>query len=140
MCISNHAIRVLVVDDDHAVADSISLVLETHRHIIRTAYDGEQAIAMAKEFRPQAVITDLTMPGMDGATLAVHLGHADPTCRIALFTAQLADAIEERLAAFPQTHFEVINKPVRPQQLLEFVRSCAFGIGGDAKLAYSNLQ
>lgn len=140
MSSADHAIRVLVVDDDHAVADSISLVLKTRRHIIRTAYDGEQAMAMAKEFRPQAVITDLTMPGMDGATLAVHLGLADPTCRIALFTAQLADAIEERLAAFPQTHFEVINKPMRPQQLLEFVQACADGAGGEYALDYSNLQ
>ena len=58
--------RVLVVDDNHEVADSFVLLLQTMGAETRAAYDGESAIAAVPEFKPDIIFVDLGMPGMDG--------------------------------------------------------------------------
>jgi PAS domain S-box-containing protein len=58
--------RVIVADDNKAAADGLSLVMDQLGHEVRTAYDGSQAVEIAAEFRPDLVLMDLSMPGMDG--------------------------------------------------------------------------
>jgi PAS domain S-box-containing protein len=58
--------RVLVADDLRDSADSMALLLEVMGHDVRTAYDGEQAVTVAGEFRPDVVLLDLGMPKMNG--------------------------------------------------------------------------
>ncbi|HEY3596015.1 MAG TPA: PAS domain S-box protein [Paraburkholderia sp.] len=60
------ALRVLVVDDNRDSADSLAVLLEMKGHRARVAYDGESALALAKAFLPQLVLTDLAMPNVDG--------------------------------------------------------------------------
>jgi two-component system, chemotaxis family, CheB/CheR fusion protein len=65
--------RILVVDDNHDVADSLALALELAGHEVRRAYDGKRALALADRFAPEAVILDIGLPDMDGRTLAREL-------------------------------------------------------------------
>jgi CheY-like chemotaxis protein len=65
--------RVLVVDDDQAVADSMAMVLEALGYRVRLAHDGPQALAAAADFRPAVVLLDIGMPGMDGHEVARRL-------------------------------------------------------------------
>ena len=58
--------KMLVVDDNHDVASSLAMFLELMGHDVRVAHDGEKAIELAEEFRPQTIFLDLGMPGMDG--------------------------------------------------------------------------
>jgi CheY-like chemotaxis protein len=58
--------RVLVVDDNADVAESLALVLSSNGFRVRTANDGERAIEIVREFEPDAVVLDLGMPGMSG--------------------------------------------------------------------------
>jgi PAS domain S-box-containing protein len=58
--------RILVVDDSHDSADSLTLVLQASGHDVYTAYEGEQAILMAQQFRPDIALIDLGMPSVDG--------------------------------------------------------------------------
>jgi len=58
--------RVLVVDDNHDGADSLAMLLGFLGHDVRTAYDGEAAVALAEEYRPQVVLLDVEMPKMNG--------------------------------------------------------------------------
>ena len=58
--------RVLVVDDNRAAADSLSTVIDQLGHEVQTAYDGDEAVAMAAAFRPDVMMMDLSMPNMDG--------------------------------------------------------------------------
>jgi PAS domain S-box-containing protein len=58
--------RVLVVDDHADAADMLSWLMRAHGGDVRTANDGEEAIALAREFDPQVILLDIGMPGMDG--------------------------------------------------------------------------
>ena len=58
--------RVLIVDDNVDAADSLSLLLTLNGHEVRTVYDGPTGIQQAAEFRPDVILLDLGMPGMDG--------------------------------------------------------------------------
>jgi len=65
--------RLLVVDDNGDAAESLALLLHAVGAEVRTAHDGEAGLAQAAEFRPQAVLLDLGMPGMDGFEVARRL-------------------------------------------------------------------
>ena len=66
-------LRVLVVDDNPDVATTLSTVATLLGHEVRVAYDGEKALQLAEEFRPQTVLLDLGMPGMTGFDVARRL-------------------------------------------------------------------
>jgi CheY-like chemotaxis protein len=66
-------IRVLLVDDDRDVADSMAEVLRLLDYEVRVVYDGEEAIGVAGRYRPDVVILDVNMPGMDGLQTARQL-------------------------------------------------------------------
>jgi signal transduction histidine kinase len=71
-------LRVLVVDDNADAADSLAWLLRHGDHEVRTAHDGRQAVELAHEFRPQAVVLDLGLPEIDGYEVARRLRqHAD---------------------------------------------------------------
>jgi CheY-like chemotaxis protein len=59
-------VRVLEVDDDHAVADSLAALLQSLGANVRVAYSGEAALAIIPEFKPDLVLMDIKMPLMDG--------------------------------------------------------------------------
>ena len=58
--------RILVADDNHDAAESLTLQLRLAGHDVRTVHDGLEALAVAKTFKPQIVLLDLGMPKMDG--------------------------------------------------------------------------
>lgn len=64
------AYRIVVADDNADSARSLSLMLETLGHETRTALNGVQALGIAHEFRPDVMILDIGMPGLDGHDLA----------------------------------------------------------------------
>ncbi|MEO8903220.1 MAG: response regulator [Polyangiaceae bacterium] len=65
----SQAYRVLIVDDNHDSAELLALVLEREGHETRVAYDPQQAIPLALEFRPTLAFLDIGLPGMDGHEL-----------------------------------------------------------------------
>ncbi|QJR35947.1 PAS domain-containing protein [Gemmatimonas groenlandica] len=69
--------RILVVDDNVDSADSLGQVLRLMGHEVRTAYDGEEGIRAAEEFRPSVVLCDIAMPKVNGYDTARHI-RAEP--------------------------------------------------------------
>ena len=65
--------RVLVVDDNQDAADSLAMLLRLWGYHCRVSYDGQSALQMTWEFRPDCLILDINMPGMDGCTVARRL-------------------------------------------------------------------
>ncbi len=65
--------KVLIVDDNADSAESLALLLSMRGHEVRTAHDGPAALEAAEAFRPQAVLLDIGLPGMDGYEVARRL-------------------------------------------------------------------
>lgn len=61
-----HRLKILVVDDNRDAAETLSMLLELKGHEVRRAYDGENALQLAEDFRPEMVLLDLGMPKMNG--------------------------------------------------------------------------
>ena len=62
--------RILVVDDNRDLADSLAMLLESMGNHLRTAHDGAEAVKIASEFRPHAVALDVGLPKMNGFDVA----------------------------------------------------------------------
>jgi CheY-like chemotaxis protein len=93
-------LRILIVDDDHDSADSLTMLLRLGRHEARACYTGEQCLACLDEFRPHAVLLDLGMPGMDGYDVAAQLRDRDIVLIAVTGYSQAADVQRTREAGF----------------------------------------
>jgi PAS domain S-box-containing protein len=96
--------RVLVVDDNVDAASAIGLLLQSLGHETRVVYDGTQALDMAVDFRPDIVLLDIAMPGIDGYEVARRLRtlKSEPSLRIVAVTGfgQETDRQKAREAGF----------------------------------------
>ena len=110
-------LRVLVVDDNVDAADGLKMLLELDGEHVDAAYDGEAALRRARESRPQVVLLDVGMPGMDGYELARRLREAPETrdaCIIAVTGwGQAEDRQKSKEAGF-DLH---LVKPIDPEAL-----------------------
>jgi DNA-binding response OmpR family regulator len=114
---------VLVVDDEKRIADTLALILRTRDYIVSTAYDGVQAYLSCCKILPRLVITDVVMPNMNGIELAIKLRSEVPQCAILLFSGQAATSDMLRDANERGYDFELLAKPVHPNELLEKVQT-----------------
>jgi PAS domain S-box-containing protein len=123
----NRGRRVLVIEDDGAVADSMRTSLELVGHIVEIANSGETGIASAKTFRPEVLLCDVGLPGMNGYEVARAL-RADPELgRIHLIALTGYGREEDRLAA-KEAGFDLhLTKPVDPERLAELLCGEEFG-------------
>jgi len=67
------AVRVLVVDDDHDVAEVLAEILKLNGYEVRIAHDGLVVLALVEEYKPHCVLLDVNLPGMDGGELSRRL-------------------------------------------------------------------
>ena len=114
--------KVLVVDDEPAITDTLAAVLKNSGYTVRTAYNADGAIALAREFVPDLVITDVVMPGMNGIELAIKIRNLLPLCKILLFSGQAATADLLTDAKNRGYDFELLVKPIHPTDLLAKLR------------------
>lgn len=115
--------RVLVVDDDHVVADTLVLILKNRGFDCRAVYSGEEAVELVQTWPPEFVISDILMGKMDGVALASFLAQSLPACKVLLITALLS-AVEYLEPAKQQGYsFPVLSKPAAPDAILEFLAS-----------------
>jgi DNA-binding response OmpR family regulator len=118
-------LRVLIVDDERSVADSLGMIAETKGCTVRIAYDGEQATSIAGEFNPHACITDVVMPAMDGVELAKWLRRNKPQCRVLLISAYIdSDEVVERLIPDDGDR-RALSKPIHPTEIFKFLAACS---------------
>ncbi len=120
--------RVLVVDDDPSSAQGLALILTHEGYEVRTAADGESALAIAATFEPGAILSDLDLPGIDGHELARRV------CRNQAIVARLrilvavsgkseADVRRQSREAGFARHFA---KPIDPEAILALLASIAW--------------
>lgn len=111
--------RVLVVDDEPTIALTLSVILNRSGFETAVAHDGKAAVEKAQSWLPDAVVTDVVMPRMNGIEAAIRISALLPGCRIVLLSGQAAtmDLLEQ--ARRNGHYFEILAKPVHPEKILE---------------------
>lgn len=116
---TNSKFRVLVVDDEKSIADSLALIFSTQGYEALAVYSAEQAADIVSNWLPGLVILDVVLPGMNGIDFAIQLKASCAECRVLLFSGQ-QDTAALMQAAFERGHeFKVLPKPVHPTFFLE---------------------
>jgi CheY-like chemotaxis protein len=114
--------RVLVVDDEALIADTIVMILNRNGFEAEAVYSGTQAIESARRNRPELVLSDVLMPLLDGVEAAIQIRELLPDTRIVLFSGQSA-TVEILARARARGHeFELLPKPIHPTKLIERLR------------------
>lgn len=115
--------KIIVVDDEPIIADTLVNILEGEGHDALAVSHGESAVKWAKLVLPDAVISDVIMPGMNGIETAKAIMQSHPTCRIILFSGQTAGIDLLAQARAEGYFFEVLAKPINPEKLLEKLKN-----------------
>jgi DNA-binding response OmpR family regulator len=111
--------RVLIVDDEHVIADTLAVIFQQAGYEACTAYDGREGLQKAREFQPDFLISDVVMPDMDGIELAIQITREFPESRVLLISGQTSVVPITGCATRGGYSFPLIGKPVHPHELLE---------------------
>jgi DNA-binding NtrC family response regulator len=110
--------RILVVDDESVIADSLGTIFSNEGYEARAVYSAEQALQLFLEWVPHLAIIDVRLPGMNGIDLAIQLKEQYPECKVALFAGQAATS-DLLVSARQSGHLlDVLEKPIHPTALL----------------------
>jgi len=113
---STDRVRVLVIEDDGAVLDAISIALRGEGFDVRTEFDGSAIDQLLRDFRPDLAILDVRIPsGPDGYAMAATLRD---TCDVPVLMLTAADRVEDRLRGFRAGADDYVGKPFAMAELL----------------------
>lgn len=116
---SDYKPRILVVDDERNIADTLAMVFNIKGHEAMAAYSAESAVDLIETFEPDIVLSDVIMGKMTGVDLAIYLSKARPDCKVVLFSGQAATANLLAEANRKGHQFRLLSKPLHPEKLLE---------------------
>ena len=114
--------KVLVVDDERVIADTLAIILNQSGFDASAVYTGTDAVETARTDEPDLIISDVIMPDMNGIEAAIRIRQILPACKILLFSGQAATADLLEKARLEGHEFEILAKPVHPQDLLAKLR------------------
>ena len=116
------AMKILVVDDERAVRESLRRALELEGYDIELAGDGEEALyRLDSDEQPDAVILDVLMPGVDGLEVCRRIRRTGSKLPVLMLTAR--DAVENRVAGLDAGADDYVTKPFALAELLARVRA-----------------
>jgi len=115
--------RILVIDDEEAIADTLAAILRTRGYVIKVAYSAESAIEIIAEWAPDVAIVDVMLPLMNGIDFSIVLRENHPGCRVLLFSGQPDTSTLLEKAAKQGHHFDILAKPLHPTFILDKVES-----------------
>jgi CheY-like chemotaxis protein len=110
--------KVLVVDDEQVIADTLAKILDLNGYDASAVYTGSAAVETARSLKPDLIISDVIMPDMNGIEAAIEISEFLPSCKILLFSGQAATADLLENARAQGHDFEILAKPVHPSDLL----------------------
>ena len=107
--------RVIVVDDERLIADTVAQILNIHGYDAFAAYGPDDALKLADSFQPDLLLSDVAMPGMSGIELASTIKSQQPHLKVLLFSGQAGTS---RLLRESASQFRLEAKPIHPEKLL----------------------
>jgi len=119
---------VLVVDDDVKTVELVKLYLERDGYQVLTAYDGIEALRLARESRPDLIVLDLMLPDIDGLEVCRTLRH-ESDVPIIMLTARTTD--QDKLTGLDLGADDYVSKPFSPKELAARVRAVLRRLPGE---------
>jgi DNA-binding response OmpR family regulator len=113
--------KVLVVDDDRKTVDLVRLYLERDGYRVLVAHDGQQALEMVRQKKPDLVVLDIMLPEIDGFDVCRILRTEGNRVPIIMLTARTVD--EDKLMGLDLGADDYVTKPFSPRELLARVRA-----------------
>ncbi len=110
--------RVLIVDDDVKIVELVKLYMNREGYAVQTAYDGKEALRLAREIHPDLIVLDIMLPGIDGLEICRVL-RSESTVSIILLT---ANTTEQDRITLDLGVDDYVTKPFSPKELAARVR------------------
>ncbi len=120
--------KILVVDDDAKTVELVKLYLNRDGYKVITASGGTEALALAREARPDLIVLDLMLPGMDGIQVCRTL-RDESDVPIIMLTARTTD--EDKLTGLDSGADDYVTKPFSPRELAARVRTVLRRLPGE---------
>ena len=113
-------IRVLVVDDEPTLTDLLQMALRYEGWEVKTASDGRHALALAREFRPDAIVLDMMLPDIDGMQVLSRVRQDGQQTAVLFLTAK--DSLEDRINGLTAGGDDYVTKPFSLEELVARLR------------------
>lgn len=120
-------VKVMVVDDESTIAHTLVEILSDEGFEVTAALTGDSAVELAGTFKPDIVLSDVVIPGMNGVEAGIKIRALLPKCRVILFSGQAATVDLLRQARNQGHEFEILAKPIRPEALISIIRRADTG-------------
>ena len=136
--------RILVVDDESSISDLISTSLRFVGFDVRTAATGSEALTVAEEFKPHALILDVMLPDLDGFEVCRQIRNEGLNVGVLFLTAK--DGMEDKVAGLTIGGDDYMTKPFSLEELVARVRALLRRIGvteietNDEKIRFADLE
>jgi len=136
--------RILVVDDEKSISDLISTSLRFVGFDVRTAASGSEALTVAEEFKPQAVVLDVMLPDIDGFEVCRQLRSEGLNVGVLFLTAK--DGMADKVAGLTIGGDDYMTKPFSLEELVARIRALLRRIGvteidtDDEKIRFADLE
>jgi two-component system OmpR family response regulator len=111
---------VLVVDDEQSLTDLLRMALRYEGWDVRTAADGQAALGIVRDFRPDALVLDVMMPGLDGLEVLHRLRAQNDDTPVLFLTAK--DSLDDRLAGLTAGGDDYVTKPFSLEEVVARLR------------------
>jgi two-component system, OmpR family, alkaline phosphatase synthesis response regulator PhoP len=112
--------KVLVVDDDVKIVELVKLYLNRDGYTVLTAYEGKEALRLARESHPDLIVLDIMLPGMDGLQICRVL-RSESSVPIILLTARTTE--QDRIVGLDLGADDYVTKPFSPKELAARIRA-----------------
>jgi two-component system OmpR family response regulator len=134
--------RLLVADDDPNIVELLSASLRFAGFEVATANDGGQALKVAKEFRPDLIVLDVMMPGVDGFDVVKRLREDGQRTPVLFLTAR--DATEDKVTGLTLGGDDYVTKPFSLEEAIARIRAILRRFGAEqavaARLSFADIE
>ena len=112
--------RILLVDDEPVIVETVRAYLEAEGYAVQTASDGPEALTLARSFRPEVIVLDLMLPGLDGFEVLRRLRQASDVY-VLLLTAKTHET--DKVVGLTMGADDYVTKPFSPRELIARVKA-----------------
>ncbi len=113
--------KVLIIDDEKLIVKATSLVIRLAGYEILSAYDGKSGIALAKKVKPDLILLDIMMPGMDGWQVLKILKESPDVSDIPVIIFTAKEYIRGKEKSVEAGAVDYVTKPFEPDELIDAI-------------------